>query len=429
MDGAVTQGSAEKVASSRRILQDFLKAYPAGIDLSLDRVLVLLDRLGNPHLKLPPVIHVAGTNGKGSVIAGLRAIYETAGYKVHVFSSPHLITFHERIRLSGALIDDDALADVLVRVQNAVGNDPITFFEATTCAAFLKFAEVPADLVLLETGMGGRLDATNVVPEPLLTVITAIGWDHVQHLGPTLQDIAAEKAGIFKPGTPCVIQQQPYEEEVMPVFESIAAEKDVALYKADLCLLPSSLYGVHQKINMGTVARATEVLQPGLPVGMESLKLGLMQIDWPGRLQNIGTWHGMDVWFDGGHNADAARALAAQMRMWAEIDSAQIHLILGMLETKDPEAFMRHLAPFTGSVASVPLDSLHAFSPEKLCCAARDLGLPAFPAENVDHALRELAARHPGGRVLVTGSLHLAAEVLRPPDMNVIDVNEMQVRP
>ncbi|MGB1547718.1 MAG: bifunctional folylpolyglutamate synthase/dihydrofolate synthase [Alphaproteobacteria bacterium] len=420
------------------ILERLSKLHPKTIDLSLDRIERLLDALGHPEASLPPVVHVAGTNGKGSAVAFLRAILEAAGLRVQSYISPHLVRFNERIVLAGRPIPEADLIRFLERCEEANRGKPITFFEITTAAAFLAFAEArsKADVLLLETGLGGRLDATNVVAKPLLSILTPIAIDHTQFLGSALAEIAAEKAAILKTNVPAVIGPQPAEAEA--VIVKVAMEKETPLFRmgrewsvaaggegiryregeVELSLPRPNLAGPHQILNAGIALAASRRLE-GFVVSREAMANGLCRADWPGRLQRLREGPlfsllppGAELWLDGGHNPAAAEAL----RQWAVAEGRPLALVFGMLNTKDPVAFLRTLAPHVAALGAVPVPgSAATFSPEALVAAAREAGIErAFaatdPAAAIGRLAREVA---PTPRFLVTGSLYLVGEVLK----------------
>lgn len=412
-----------------------LKAlHPKLIDLSLGRMQAVAAALGNPQDKLPPVIHVAGTNGKGSTLAFLRAIFEAAGLKVHAYTSPHLVQFRERIRLAGELITDAHLADVLERVEAANAGAPITFFEVTTAAAFVAFADVPADVVLLETGLGGRLDATNILQKPALCVITPIDIDHKDFLGDTLELIAAEKAGIIKPNCPVIMGRQ--RPEALAILKakadslsspSIVHGSDfsaeftlegtkVRLKDQDLSLPRPSLFGAHQAENLA-LALATAHAFLGERLTPDIMAKGLTTALWPARCQRLtagplsqlATRSGSELWLDGGHNPHAAQALA---KSFATIhDTRPLRLVTAMLGNKDS-------AGFFDALKALPIDQVYvtgfaspnAAAPEDLKAAAEQAGLNAVIAADFEAAV-DLATQTPA-RVLICGSLYLAGEVL-----------------
>lgn len=414
------------------------RLHPKVIDLSLGQVQRLLDALGNPARTLPNVIHVAGTNGKGSVVAFLRAFLEAHGLRVNVFTSPHLVRFHERIVLAGREIDDDMLIDVLTECERRNAGEPITFFEITTAAAFLAFARTPADVTLLETGLGGRLDATNVIERPLLTALTPISLDHQSFLGDTLNAIAGEKAGILKPGVACVsAAQHPDAASVVraraasleaPLFcegETWTAERrtDGIVFEdgdLSLCLPPPALAGAFQVSNVG-VALACIARFPGIRLDVDALAHGMRSVHWPGRLQRLGRrtltdllpddW---ELWIDGGHNPAAADAIANEIRYWRD---RPLHLVFGMLRNKDVDGFLRAIAPWcTGEFVTVTIPGeLNSLSAEEAANAARSVGLNAEPAAGIREALSSLFGhgRNEPARVLIFGSLYLVGAVLK----------------
>jgi dihydrofolate synthase/folylpolyglutamate synthase len=426
------------------VLERLTKLHPKLIDLELDRTQRLLAAVGHPERQLPPVIHVAGTNGKGSVIAYLRSILEAAGYRVHVYISPHLVRFHERIRLNGKLIDESLLISLLEECEHANGGVPITFFEITTVAAFLAFTREPADIVLLETGVGGEFDATNVIDQPIATVLMPISFDHMQFFGNTLTLIAKAKAGIMKHGRPAIISPQP--DEAMAVFEAKAAELKVPMHRfgrewtcdGDLKnalrftdgrgprIYPApGLAGRHQFRNAGCAIATTAVLD-GFRITDAHIAQGLRNVTWPARMQRLvrgplvdmlpkdGKW---ELWLDGGHNAEAGEVIATMLADWRAQDGKPAHLIFGMLNTKDPVAFLKQLAPHAEDMAAVAIPGDHAsLSIEECVAAGAEVGLLSQGYRSVEAALRALVDAHEGSteprRVLICGSLYLAGTVL-----------------
>ncbi len=393
----------------------------------------LLSRLGNPHNKLPPVIHVAGTNGKGSTIATMRAILEAAGYLVHVYTSPHLHRFNERIVLAGEEIGDDALEKLLDEVTGLADGLKLTFFEITTALCFAAFARTLADVVLLETGLGGRLDCTNVIGKPAATVITAIGFDHMEFLGDTLVKIASEKAGIMKEGVPCVISPQT-DPTVDAVFANRASELQCPLVRGGLewiskrqegrmifaidgkgMTLPlPSLAGPHQISNAGTALACLKTL-PDFAISEEAVAEGLRHIHWPGRLQRLADpAPGWELWVDGAHNENGAQALAAQLMQWRAQDGKQAYLVLGIMQRKDAVAFLRPLIPHVTGIIGVPIAGEPlAHTPETLAQVLGEAGLDAPPfAADVREAVQEVVKAGSEGRILVAGSLYLAGQSL-----------------
>ncbi|WP_308916139.1 folylpolyglutamate synthase/dihydrofolate synthase family protein [Jannaschia sp. LMIT008] len=417
------------MARSDAVLERLMALHPKVIDLSLDRMHRLLAALGHPERDLPPVVHVAGTNGKGSTVATIRAGLEGAGERVHAYTSPHLARFHERIRLGGALIAEDALADVLAECEAANGDAPITYFEITTCAALLAFARTPADWTLLEVGLGGRLDATNVIA-PRLCAITPVAMDHQAFLGDTLEAIAGEKAGILKRGVPCVVG--PQEDEALAVIEDRAARVGAplrihgqdwhvgrdgdrlvfqdgdGLMDLPLPVLP----GPHQIGNAGIAIAALRAL--GRAGGAEA---AVTRTEWPARMQRLtghplnALAHGAELWLDGGHNPAAGRAVADTL---AAMPPRATHAVAGLLRTKDAAGYFAPLASRLSGVRTVSIPGEAAtLSADETAEAANRAGLAAVPSANVEAAVGDIAARAPGARILICGSLYLAGHVLR----------------
>ena len=404
--------------------------HPQRIDLSLDRMRALCAALGDPQHRLPPVVHVAGTNGKGSTVAMIRAIAEAAGLRVHAYTSPHLVRFNERIRLAGKLIEDQALNAILDRIEAVSGE--ATVFESTTAAAFLAMSETPADLAIIEVGLGGVLDATNVIERPLLSVIAPVDYDHAEFLGTDLAGIATEKAGVLKPGAPGVIARQ--QEAAMAAIERAAqavraplavmgvdfdawAERGGLAFQDQerfLDLPAPGLAGAHQIDNAGVAIAAA--LELDLPEA--AIAEGLKSVRWPARLQRISAGpYGeaaraaeAELWLDGGHNPHAAKALAAFLAERQARAPRPLALICGMLANKDAGGFFAALKDSHATVFTVGFDGAAA-DPAALAAVARGHGLAATPAGSVDEALR-LALRLGAGRVAICGSLYLAGEVL-----------------
>jgi dihydrofolate synthase / folylpolyglutamate synthase len=417
------------VTTSDLILQRMMTLHPKVIDLTLDRMHRLLARLGHPERSLPPVIHVAGTNGKGSTQAMIRAGLEAGGARVHAYTSPHLARFHERIRLAGDLIAEDHLTALLDECAAANGDDPITFFEITTAAAFLAFARVPADWLLLEVGLGGRLDATNVVDRPRLCVITPVSLDHQQYLGDTVGAIAGEKAGILKRGVPCVVG--PQTDEGLAAIEARAARLGAPLMvrgqhwhcfaeagrmvfqdEAGLLDLPlPNLPGPHQIDNAGAALMALRHLGAGSP------EAAVTRAFWPARMQRlrkgplVDAAPGVELWLDGGHNPAGGAALAATL---AGMPARPTHAICGMLNTKDIAGYLAPLAPHLTSLQAVSIPGeANTLPASHTARVAREVGIMASEAAGVAEALAGIAATDPGARVLICGSLYLAGAVLR----------------
>lgn len=405
--------------------------HPKVIDLVLDRVWRLLAALGNPQDRLPPVIHIAGTNGKGSTQAMIRAGLEAGGARVHAYTSPHLARFHERIRLAGELITEEALTAVLDRCYQANGGAPITYFEITTVAGLLAFAETEADYTLLEVGLGGRLDATNVVAEPALTVITPVDLDHQQFLGDTLPQIASEKAGIIKRGVPCIVG--PQHDEALEVIERqagrlgaplqvygqhwhVSAERGRLVYQDERGLLDlplPALKGPHQIVNAGTAIAALRALGKD----EAACEAAVTRAYWPARMERLTQGALVDLaapaelWLDGGHNPAAGAALAATLQ---EQPARPTHLICGMLKTKDVAGYMRPLADVAQSLTAVSIpDEAATLTAEETAAAARAAGLPATTADSVAAAITAITDKAAHARILICGSLYLAGHVIR----------------
>ena len=430
-DGAQSPVANQSDSDVDLILTRMTGLHPKSIDLSLGRMHRLLEILGHPERNLPPVIHVAGTNGKGSVQAMMRAGLEGAGCTVHAYTSPHLARFAERIRVAGTIIADAPLLALLAEVEAANGGAPITFFEITTAAAFLAFSRSPADYTLLEVGLGGRLDATNVVDQPRLTIITPISIDHTQYLGETLPEIAGEKAGILKSRVPCIVSAQ--DPVAMAVIEaraarlsaplsiagqdwSVAREGDALVFRDDHGLLDLSLpnlAGPHQIDNAGAAIAGLRAL--GFQA--DAARAAVTRADWPARMQRlhrgplVEAAPGCEIWLDGGHNPAGGAAVAASL---AEMAPQPTHLIAGMLNTKDVVGYMQTLAGVADSLTGVSIPGEAATLPaETTAAAARTVGIPATTAPDTLSAVRSLAAAHPGARLLICGSLYLAGRVLR----------------
>jgi dihydrofolate synthase/folylpolyglutamate synthase len=424
------------------ILARLLALHPKRIDLSLDRMWRILERLGHPERHLPPVIHVAGTNGKGSTIAFMRAILESAGRKVHVYTSPHLVRFNERFRIGGAqgghLVSDEDLSVALAECEKANGGDPITVFEITTAAGLLLFARHPADVLLLEVGLGGRLDATNVIDRPLASVITSISLDHPEYLGDTLAAIAGEKAGIIKKNVPVVVA--PQSSDALAVIEQRARELHAPLriagehwnaseergrlvYQDDdgLIDLPAPrLLGRHQFDNAGTAIAALRTARLAVPPS--SYEAGLVKADWPARLQRLSQGkllamapQGSELWLDGGHNPGGALAVSAALGDLEERVPRPLVLIVGMLTTKDCEGFLRNFSGLTRRLFAIPVPGQHnGMLAEDIADVARKVGIPAQSRDTLETALAAAGrlGLDPAPRILITGSLYLAGEVL-----------------
>ncbi|MGI9412694.1 MAG: bifunctional folylpolyglutamate synthase/dihydrofolate synthase [Hyphomicrobiales bacterium] len=439
------------MARSDAILERLLKLHPKVIDLSLDRVEHLLERLGHPERALPPVVHVAGTNGKGSVIAFMRSALEAAGYGVHTYTSPHLVRFHERIRVArkghSTPVDEMELVALLEECEQANEGAAITFFEITTAAAFLCFARRPADIVLLETGLGGRLDATNVVDQPALTIITPVSLDHQQFLGETVEEVAFEKAGILKRRVPCIVG--PQEDAVRDVIERRAARvraplsissQDWQAYEEhgrlvyqdasgliDLAL--PRLPGRFQLCNAGTAVAGLRALS-GFTISEKHIETGLVNADWPARMTRLTAGHYVELapedaelWLDGGHNPAAAAALAQSLAELEERVPRPLVLVMGMLNSKDPEGYLK---PFSGLARKILTITIpgeeNALPAVELSETARGLGFDAEPAGSLEAALVAAAIDpHQPPRILICGSLYLAGHVLAADEASATD--------
>jgi dihydrofolate synthase/folylpolyglutamate synthase len=425
------------------IVERLLALHPKRIDLSLDRMWRILDALDHPERRLPPVIHVAGTNGKGSTVAFMRAVLEAAGLRVHVYTSPHLVRFNERFRLGkgggGVLVSDEELAAALVECETADAGAPITVFEIETAAAFMLFSRHPADVLLLEVGLGGRLDATNVIEQPLATVITPVSFDHAEFLGDTLDKVAAEKAGILKRGVPAIVAPQP--REALAVIERQAArlkapiriagedwtaseERGRLVYQDDAGLLDlpaPKLHGRHQFENAGVAIAALRA--SGLKLPPMAFENGVAKADWPARMQRLPAGRltalappGSELWLDGGHNADGGRVIAAALADLEERVSRPLVLVVGMLATKDFGAFLKNFAGLARRVVAVPIPRQEKSLPaQAISDAARAIGMPTLTSGDIETALAAIAHfdLDPPPRILITGSLYLAGEVLK----------------
>jgi dihydrofolate synthase/folylpolyglutamate synthase len=428
------------------ILARLLELHPKKIDLSLDRIRRILERLDHPERRVPPVIHVAGTNGKGSVVAFMRAILEASGRSAHVYTSPHLVRFNERFRIGapgggggGTLVSDVELAAALAECERANDSAPITVFEMETAAAFVLFARHRADVLLLEVGLGGRLDATNVIEHPLSTVITPISVDHVDYLGSSLEGIAREKAGIFRRGVPALVAPQP--REALRALEREAArlaaplkiagedwtateERGRLVYQDEdgLLDLPAPrLFGRHQFDNAGVAIAALRAVGE-LKLPTAAFEEGLAKVDWPARLQRLSHGRlvsrvpeGSELWLDGGHNPEGGRAVAAALADLEERVARPLVLVVGMLSTKDSDGFLRNFTGLARRVIAVPIAGQEkSLPPDAIADAVRRVGIPADSRRDIAEALAAIGRLEldPPPRILITGSLYLAGEVL-----------------
>ena len=437
--------TAPIVSQADAEIEKLMGLHPKGYDLSLDRIRRLLEVLGNPHLKLPPVIHVAGTNGKGSATAFCRALLEAQGLSVHVHTSPHLVRWHERYRIgvkggSGQIVDDAMFADALRRVAEANGGKSITVFEILTAVTFILFSEQPADVVVLEVGLGGRFDATNVVEKPAVCIVQPISLDHQAYLGDRVELIAAEKAGIMKRGVPVVIGHQEFDgaKDVListaerlgcplAVFaqDFLAYEEFGRLVYQDefgLMDLPlPRLPGRHQIGNAATAIRAVKAA--GYPVTEEIAEKAMLSVEWPGRLQRLTEGRlverapqGAEIWLDGGHNPGAGEVIAEAMAAMEERQARPLHLVIGMINTKDPIGFFRAFVDIAHNVYTVPITGSDVgLDPVALAQSAAEAGLKALPMGSLGQALDAIRERSEGGippRIMIGGSLYLAGNVL-----------------
>ncbi|PRY24157.1 dihydrofolate synthase/folylpolyglutamate synthase [Aliiruegeria haliotis] len=415
---------------SAALLAQMMDLHPSAIDLSLGRTYRLLEGLGRPQDRLPPVIHIAGTNGKGSTQAMLRAGFSGVGQRVHAYTSPHLVRFNERIVLAGEDITEAGLRDILARTLEANAGAPVTFFEATTCAAFLAFSETPADVLLLEVGMGGRMDTTNVVDAPDLTIITPVALDHQAFLGESIAEIAAEKAGILKRGVPCVVGRQT--DEALEVIEARAARLGVPLLahgqhwhvweergrlvfqdETGLLDLPRpALVGPHQVENAGMVLAALRYLGHG----EATCEAAMTGATWPARMQRLRSGPlveaapGWEIWLDGGHNRHAGTALAESL---ASLPDRPTSLVLGMLRSREPDDYLAPLTPRVEAIQTVHIPDEDASWDAEALADAITLDVPVAAAVNPAEAIRRIVGSKDAGRIVICGSLYLAGAILK----------------
>jgi dihydrofolate synthase/folylpolyglutamate synthase len=446
-----TGASPDPVVEARleEILQHLYTFYHTEIDLGLHRTYRFLEELGNPHLRLPRVVHVAGTNGKGSTIAALRALLEASGQTAHVYTSPHLVHATERIRIAGELISSEALIELLNECIEINQNRPITFFEMFTCAALLGFSRAPADWLILETGMGGRLDTTNVIPNPAITIITTISYDHMKFLGDTLKQIAMEKAGIMKPGVPCVIGYQFSEaiaqgilDVMIRTSQDLSPAAPLVRYGAEwgtglesgqmlfrygndsILTRKPSLIGNHQLWNAGAALAAFRIIAPD-HFTPEILSTAMSKIEWPGRLQTLENHpfnklvpEGWEIVIDGGHNDSAGLVLATQMEEWQKTDPRPLHLIIAMVNRKDPAAFLTPLLPYANSLTVTIIEGEDtSYTLDELENAAKGLCfqniLRAASAAEAIQAIVRRESVHSPACILMTGSLFFIGNILK----------------
>lgn len=401
--------------------------------------LALLNKLGNPHLRLPPVIHVAGTNGKGSVIAFLRSILEADGKSVHVYTSPHLVKVNERIVLSGAEISDDYLEALIDEVMSLNDGAPLSFFEIITVVAFKAFADNPADIVLLEVGMGGRLDCTNIIANPIVSLINRISLDHTEFLGDTISAIAKEKAGIIKKGVPCVVGYQGDGDNAAVIHDVVSgAASDCG---ASICFLNESYFiaqhdegfnvrinaaqyelpypdmvGEHQVYNAAMAVVALDLIKDQFSIDVKSIENGVKNAQWPGRLQKLSSDGMAEIWLDSGHNDSAGEVLAAQIRKWGQADAKPLYLIVGMLGTKDFMGFLKPFISFVKQMNVVPIafDPAASRSFEDFSREVRAISpeLHMVSSQNLKDAVEDIIRTDQNARILITGSVYLAGEAI-----------------
>ncbi|MAI28647.1 MAG: bifunctional folylpolyglutamate synthase/dihydrofolate synthase [Rickettsiales bacterium] len=423
---------------SSNILKRLELLHPKKIDLSLDRLRKLLRKLDNPHLKLPPVIHVAGTNGKGSVISYLRSIYEKNGKKVHTYTSPHLIRFNERIRINSTLVNNKYLSSLLEECEDKNNGQSITFFEITTAAAFLAFSRIDSDLVLLETGLGGKYDATNIIENSLCSILTPISMDHMNFLGTNLLKIANEKVGILKKKSIIVLSKQ--KKSIRQFIRNEAKKKKASLFEEGInwkivkilknsfilnfCgsnyeFKRPSLHGNHQIENAST-ALASVLAIKKFKLDMNKINQGVKSTMWPGRMQNLNNGKlkkivgkNFDIWLDGGHNVHASEVLFTEINKWK---NSKIVLILGMVSGKDPVKFLKNIVNKISLLILLPIDD-HQYIQPYVIKESLNKSLKGFSAietcVNLDEALRLILSRFKKGKILVCGSLYLAGQVLK----------------
>ncbi|WP_332065422.1 bifunctional folylpolyglutamate synthase/dihydrofolate synthase [Bartonella sp. CB189] len=424
------------------MIDDLLNLYPKKIDPSLKRILNLLKRLGNLHLKLPPVIHIAGTNGKGSSAAICRALLESAGYRVHVYSSPHLVNWNERCRLGqtgcGKFATESQLIEAIHKVIKANRQEPITVFEILTAAAFMLFNENPADIVILEVGLGGRFDATNVINKPVISLIMPIDYDHETFLGNTISQIAYQKGGIIKPTVPIIIGKQDHDEAVSILMDiadknkapsSIFGKNYRSYIKNGRMIFQNNqglmnfplpnLIGAHQIANAGAAIEA--VYQAGFRLSEQEINYALQNIYWPARMQHLTHGYlvdllspGIDLWLDGGHNPAAGKVIAAEFNQWKKKSNCPIIMVVGMLNTKDAIGYFHPLANLVDKVYTIPLmNNNTGICPTVLAESARKAGLFAIPQACLQDALRKINSEYKEATILISGSLYLAGDILR----------------
>ena len=423
------------MAKYDKVLKRLEVLHPKQIDLSLGRILKFLKRLGNPHLKLPPTIHVAGTNGKGSTIAFLRSIFENNDYKVHTYTSPHLINFNERIRVNSQIIDNENLIELLEECEFYNKNDPITFFEITTAAAYLCFSKKQADILLLETGLGGRFDATNVISDKICSVLTPISMDHMTFLGKSIKSITREKVGIFKRNRPAIIS--PQTKEALEVIEKEVSQKNIELFKygSDWEIIKKSrekflmrifeeefevpkpkLFGEHQIYNAGLAITVSKILKD---FSFDNKKIydGVHETFWPARMQQIDNGKlkeivgkNYELWLDGGHNSHASEMLLDNLKKW---EKDNLFLIFGMINGKEPKEFLTKIFPLIKSLQVIPIKKHQFIGSKEIQQIFKDEYGIIRPEKTIQNAIKYITNNFTGGKIVICGSLYLAGDVLK----------------
>ena len=423
------------MAKYDKVLKRLEVLHPKQIDLSLGRILKLLKRLGDPHLKLPPTIHVAGTNGKGSTIAFLRSIFENNDYKVHTYTSPHLINFNERIRVNSQIIDNENLIELLEECEFYNKNDPITFFEITTAAAYLCFSKKQADILLLETGLGGRFDATNVISDKICSVLTPISMDHMTFLGKSIKSITREKVGIFKRNRPAIIS--PQTKEALEVIEKEVSQKNIELFKygSDWEIIKKSrekflmrifeeefevpkpkLFGEHQIYNAGLAITVSKILKD---FSFDNKKIydGVHETFWPARMQQIDNGKlkeivgkNYELWLDGGHNSHASEMLLDNLKKW---EKDNLFLIFGMINGKEPKEFLTKIFPLIKSLQVIPIKKHQFIGSKEIQQIFKDEYGIIRPEKTIQNAIKYITNNFTGGKIVICGSLYLAGDVLK----------------
>ena len=423
------------MAKYDKVLKRLEVLHPKQIDLSLGRILKLLKKLGDPHLNLPPTIHVAGTNGKGSTIAFLRSIFENNNYKVHTYTSPHLINFNERIRVNSQIIDNENLIELLEECEFYNKNNPITFFEITTAAAYLCFSRKKADILLLETGLGGRFDATNVISDKICSVLTPISMDHMTFLGTSIKSITREKVGIFKKNTPAIISPQTI--EALEVIENEASKKNIKLFKygsdweiikkgrekflmrvfeEDFEIPKPKLFGEHQIYNAGLAITVSKILKD-FSFDKKKTFNGVRETFWPARMQRIDNGKlkeiagkNYELWLDGGHNSHASEMLLDNLKKWKKDD---LFLIFGMINGKEPKDFLKRILPLIKSLQVIPIKKHQFINSKDLQKIFKNECRIIRPERTIQNAIKYIKSNFIGGKIIICGSLYLAGDILK----------------